>query len=234
MALTTTAATLVADWIYDPDGSGTAAAGNVVWSSGELRIHQTDADGGDQSGTDLSGLQTPVVTFVTYAGAGQVVLDGFSTDSGVWIGSVEDSFGVFPSFPSPVTLQIAELGVTAGAQRVPVNTLATTARYTTLTRVKERLGVSGTGKDTRLTQAIVAAEVQIDQHLGGGFTGTIPVPIVEAATSIAMAIYKAGDSPTGVAGSDDWLGTIDISDEVRRELQRNPMLVGWRLEWGVA
>ena len=76
--------------------------------------------------------------------------------------------------------------------------------------------------------------MQIDRHLGAGFGGTIPSPIKEAAENIAISVYKAGDSPTGVAGSDDWLGTIDVSEEVRREFQRNSLLVGWRTEWGIA
>ena len=232
--LATTAATVTGEWSFDPDATGAPSSGALVVDSGYVRLHQTDADCNDLSAVDLSGLATPAVTVTFYGGVRQFVLDALTVDSGVWVGQVLELYGPAPDYASVVAVQVAALGVTAGADRVPPLELASVPRYTTLDAVKARLGVSGAGKDTRLTQAIVAAEVQIDRHLGAGFTGSIPVPIVEAATSIAMAIYKAGDSPTGTAGSDDWLGVIDISEEVRREFQRNPMLVGWRVEWGVA
>lgn len=62
----------------------------------------------------------------------------------------------------------------------------------------------------------------------------IPAGITAAATSIAHAIYKAGDAPTGSAGSDDFIGSLDVAELVRREFQRNPGLVGFRTGFGVA
>ncbi len=119
---------------------------------------------------------------------------------------------------------------------------ASTIRYTTLADVKARLGITHTDKDDRITQAIIATEIQIDQHLGRSFPDlsanpeyeSTPVPITEAATAIAVAVYQAGNSPTGVIGSDDWIGTIDVGQAVRSEFRTNAMLVGYRATWGVA
>lgn len=234
MSYSITTAALEADWVYDPDGTGTAASGYLVIDSGTVSLHQTDADSTDQSGTDLTVLHTPVLTLATYAGTYELLLDALAVDSGRWTGTVVEEFGIEPEYASKVTVSISQLGMDAKAVRVPVNELASSVRYGSLSAVKAKLGVSTTAKDTRLTQALIAAEIQIDRHLGAGFSGTIPKPIVEAAENIAMAVYKAGDSPTGTMGSDDWIGTIDVSEEVRREFQRNSMLVGFRESWGIA
>ncbi len=49
-----------------------------------------------------------------------------------------------------------------------------------------------------------------------------------------MVVYKAGDSPLGTAGGDEWLGTIDITEEVRRVMVRNPMLNSFRVSFGLS
>lgn len=124
-----------------------------------------------------------------------------------------------------------------------VDPLATVPRYTTLALVKDRLQIptADTGRDPAITQAIVAAEVQIDQSLGRSFpdTGTdpeidgIPAPIVELATVSSVAVWKAADAPLGSIGSDDWLGSISIGEIVSNELDRNPLARGYRVSWGV-
>lgn len=61
----------------------------------------------------------------------------------------------------------------------------------------------------------------------------VPAAVTQAATSIAHAIYKAGDAPTGTAGSDALLGALDVSELVRREISRNPLLRGLKATFGV-
>lgn len=132
-----------------------------------------------------------------------------------------------------------------------INPLETAARYTTVAIVKSRLRIpdANTEYDDRILQSIVAGEYALDAELGRSFpdTATPPdedppiVPIVEgipeaiksAAADIAVAVYKAGDAP-GVAGSDDFLGALDVTEIVRGELERNPLLRGFRVSWGIA
>ena len=123
-----------------------------------------------------------------------------------------------------------------------VNPLATEPRYTTVAKVKELIGPTAPAKDERIKTAIVASEIQIDQTLHRSFPDTgsnpeiagVPLPIVQAATNIAVAVFKAGDSPFGVAGSDEFIGTISVADETRREFAGNPMLYGYRVGFGIA
>lgn len=125
----------------------------------------------------------------------------------------------------------------------PVDPLAAAPRYTTVLTVKERLRIPAATAtyDDRIERAIVAAEVGIDIELGrsfpdqtGGPIEGIPEAIKEAATAIAVAIYKGGDAPTGSAGADDWIGTLDVSELVRAEFRGNPLLKGFKVSWGIA
>lgn len=117
---------------------------------------------------------------------------------------------------------------------------ATTIRYTTLDRVKARLNISGTDWDTELTAAIISAEIALDLNLGRSFpdTGTnprypfVPVPIAQAATNVAVAVAKATDAPFGQSSSADLYGELEVADVVRREIQRSPILVGFRVRSG--
>jgi hypothetical protein len=56
----------------------------------------------------------------------------------------------------------------------------------------------------------------------------VPVSVIEAATSVAMALYKNQDAPTGMAGSDAALGEIDVAELVRSAIARSPELRGFR------
>lgn len=58
--------------------------------------------------------------------------------------------------------------------------------------------------------------------------GVVPVPVVEAATTVAMALYKNQDAPTGTAGSDDFIGELDVAEIVRTVISRSPELRGFR------
>lgn len=152
-----------------------------------------------------------------------------------------------PAVGSSVTYLIEDLAVdqatspaivivAAEPAVAPVDYLASEIRYTSLAAVKERLGITTSAKDARITQAIIAGEVQLDVHLGRAFIPTeIPIAIREAATNIAQAVFKKGDSPTGtIAGTDDLFGSIDVAEIVRRELARNALLLGYQESFGIA
>ena len=125
-----------------------------------------------------------------------------------------------------------------------INALQSSIRYTSLEEVKSRLGIplSETAKDDLVTQSAIAAEVQIDQINGRQFPDGganpewpgIPQPIRAWATDAAIAVYKRADAPFGKAGSDNWIGTLDVADEVERALRRNPLALGYKISFGIA
>jgi len=123
----------------------------------------------------------------------------------------------------------------------PVNPLETEPRYTSLVEVKKALGITDTSFDADLTTAIVAAEVAIDTRNNRSFPDTGDDPAVEGipeairvwALDVSIAVFKARDTTYGQGGSDEWLGIIDIQDEVGKALRRNPLALGWKgADWG--
>lgn len=125
----------------------------------------------------------------------------------------------------------------------PIDALASAIRYTSLDEVKRRLGIPLTDldRDDLITQASIAAEVQIDQMNGRAFPDSganpewpgVPEAIRSWATDAAIAVYKRADVPLGTGGSDNWIGTLDVADEVERALRRNPLAVGYKVSFGV-
>lgn len=138
-----------------------------------------------------------------------------------------------------LTIRDLEVPFTFGT----IDALVDTIRYTTLIDVKRRLGllVTDTTNDDLITQSTVAAEIQIDQMNGRSFPDTganpewpgIPEPIASWATDAAVAVYKRADAPFGTAGSENWIGTLDVADEVERALRRNPLAVGYKVSFGI-
>lgn len=136
-----------------------------------------------------------------------------------------------------VTYRDLELPFTFG----PIDALANTIRYTSLDEVKRRLGVNTATDDDLITQSAIAAEVQIDQMNGRSFPDTganpewpgIPEPVRSWATDAAVSVYKRADAPFGQAGSDNWIGTLDVRDEVERALRRNPLAIGYKVSFGI-
>lgn len=125
----------------------------------------------------------------------------------------------------------------------PVDYLADTIRYADIVKVKKRLNIDDTSWDDEITQAIVSAEVAMDLYWGRSFPDTgdnpeipgIPVQVSQAAENVAVAVFKQTDAPFGVAGSDALaLGDLDFDDLVRREIQRSPLLRGFRRGWGIS
>ena len=116
----------------------------------------------------------------------------------------------------------------------PLDPTATTARYTSVTDVKEVLGIpaSDTSKDARILEAIVAAEWSIDAELGGGFEAPIPQAVASVARAASVGIYKSSEAPFGSAGSDDWLGTVSVPQIVAEAVRRNPQLMGLKISFG--
>ena len=70
-----------------------------------------------------------------------------------------------------------------------------------------------TAYDDRVTQAIVASELQMDVYMQRSFPDVgdnpqipgVPQAIVEAATSISASVYKQGDMPLGVGNDEAWI-----------------------------
>jgi len=125
----------------------------------------------------------------------------------------------------------------------PVNALVDTIRYTSLAEVKARLGIDAADvdQDAIIQQSAIAAEIQIDQMNGRSFPDTgenpewpgVPEPIRSWATDSAIAVYSRANAPFGRAGSDNWIGTLDVRDEVERALRRNPLALGYQVTFGV-
>ena len=124
----------------------------------------------------------------------------------------------------------------------PVDPLADQIRYTTLDGVKQRMGIENTEADALITQAIIAAEVAIDQVNQRSLPDTgvnpeipgIPQAIRNWASDASIAIWKAGDAPFGQGGGDAWLGSIDTQNITERILRRHPLALGYKVSWGVA
>ena len=120
-------------------------------------------------------------------------------------------------------------------------------RYTSLEAIKERLGIPATDvtRDADITIAGVSGEYAIDVFCGRGFPDiddppdspavitVVPRGVVNVALSMAIAIWKQADAPTGTAGSDAFFGTIAPGEDARALLGMSPELVSLRVSWGV-
>ena len=175
-------------------------------------------------------------------GANRSGLDSSLVNDGILVGDVLEYELVDPAGPTTLATseQITVVDLDVPFTYGPVNALATAPRYTTLDAVKLRLGIDGATFDDRVTQAIVAAEYAIDAVLHRSFpdTGTnpqwsgVPLAVTQAASNASVATYKANDAPFGIAGADDFLGTIDAFEIVRREVRHAPNLLGFRVGFG--
>ena len=127
--------------------------------------------------------------------------------------------------------------LTAGWSYGEVDATETSIRYTTLLNVKAALGIAtvDTTRDTRLTQAIVAAETWIDQHCGRRFPdvgatpelSSIPEEVKLAAQYAAVAFYAA----TGAPGEDAFTASLRRQDSFNMAMS---LLAGYVVAWGVA
>lgn len=123
-----------------------------------------------------------------------------------------------------------------------VDPLASTARYTTVDDVKQRMGITHAEQDLALLSAVVAAEVAIDQWNGRSFPDTgdnpeipgVPEAIRTWALDASIAVWKAADAPFGQGGGDAWLGALDIAQITERIIRRHPLSLGYKVSWGVA
>ena len=125
-----------------------------------------------------------------------------------------------------------------------VDPAASSIRYTSLAKVKDRLGIdlANVAFDADLTAVIIATEVAIDQHLGRSFPDPLPLgevtSVPEAATQVAtqasVRVWKEADRAGLVAGSDDGFGELDIAGGVYQVLMANPILVGLHVSWGAS
>ena len=119
----------------------------------------------------------------------------------------------------------------------------TAPRYTTVELVKERLAIEPTdvSRDTEVELAIVAGEYMIDVFCGRAVPDlagdpddppvvtVVPAVFQEAALSMAIAVWKEADAPTGTAGSEAFFGAISIAESSRQLLERSPGLVSFRV-----
>jgi hypothetical protein len=128
-----------------------------------------------------------------------------------------------------------------------IDYLATAPRYTTLIEVKKALNINDTDLDDDIDQAIIAAELQIDQFNGRSFPDNptqepvhgdeidgVPSSISLWALSASIGVLKLRDTVYGSGGSDEWIGSIDVQDQVRKALTRNPLALGFKRVFGVA
>ena len=128
-----------------------------------------------------------------------------------------------------------------------IDYLSLTARYTSEAAVKKALNINDASLDLEVLASIIAAELQIDQWnehsfpddsltepIHGDEIDGIPEPIRTWALSAAIGTLKLRDQVYGSAGADDWLGSIDVGEQVSRALMRNPMARGFRRAWGIA
>ena len=154
--------------------------------------------------------------------------------------TVKDLDSTFDVDAPAIILRDLEADFTYGA----VSYLNPVPRYTTIAAVKQALNITDTSQDTELTTAVVAAETQIDVFNERSFpdTGTNPeIPGIPSTISVwaldaSIAVYKLRDATAGgfEAGSDAWIGSIDVADEVRRSLRRNPLAYGFKVAHGIA
>ena len=153
--------------------------------------------------------------------------------------SVVDLDAAVAESASPIILQDLDVPFTFGQ----INYLYTgDPRYTTVDAVKKALEITDTILDVEVAQAINAAELQIDVRLDRSFpdTGTnpqipgVPSAIQVAALSATIGTLKLRDTVYGSAGTDDWLGSVDVGEQVRRVFLRNPLLAGYVVGFGLA
>ena len=126
-----------------------------------------------------------------------------------------------------------------------VSALSTTPRYTTLADVKSHMNVNQADEtyDDTLTQVVCAIEYAIDVECGrsfpdpaGGAIIGIPEAIKQVALQASIAAYNNTETPAGSGGSDDWFGEQEdsIGEIIRRDVRRNPLLMGFRVSFGIA
>jgi len=129
----------------------------------------------------------------------------------------------------------------------PILPLETAPRYTTVDLVKQSLNITDTSLDTDITQAIIAAELAIDRLSGRSLPDLPTVEPVEGdeidgitetrrlwALSTSIAVMKLRDTVYGSGGSDEWLGVVDVNEQARRALKRNPLALGEQVTFGLA
>lgn len=181
----------------------------------------------------------------TVADTLRLFVDPSLTSAGLVVGdsllySVVDLDAAVSESAPAIILRDLEAAFTYGS----VSYLNTVPRYTTIAAVKQALNITDTSQDTELTTAVVAAETQIDVLNERSFPDTgsnpeipgVPSTIAVWALDASIAVYKLRDSSAGgfEAGSDAWIGSIDVADEVRRSLRRNPLALGYKVAFGVA
>jgi hypothetical protein len=153
--------------------------------------------------------------------------------------SVEDNSDLAGQFGSnEITLADLTLPYTYG----PVSYLATTARYTTVAAVKERLAIetADTSRDADILSAIIASELALDIFMHRSFPDTgenpqipgVPDGIAQAALQTAIATWKEADAPTGSSGSEAFMGALSVSQTTRTMIQQSAVLVGLRVGFG--
>ena len=106
----------------------------------------------------------------------------------------------------------------------------------------QKLRIDHAEDDAQLTEAIIAAEVAIDQVNNRSLPDTginpeipgVPAAISTWALDASIAIWKAADAPFGQGGGDAWLGSLDVQNITERILRRHPLALGYKVAWGVA
>ena len=129
----------------------------------------------------------------------------------------------------------------------PILPLETAPRYTSVEQVKQALNINDTTLDADVEQAIVAAELAVDRLSGRSLPDLPTTEPIEGdeidgitqtrrlwALSTSIAVMKLRDTVYGTGGSDEWLGAVDVNEQARRALKRNPLALGEQVSFGVA
>lgn len=69
--------------------------------------------------------------------------------------------------------------------------------------------------------------------VGDEWLSTVPDTVEKKSINLAMLEFKKDDSPLGVAGSDAFMGELDMSAMIKAELNDRTLL-GLKVSWGVA
>lgn len=186
----------------------------------------------------------PVTLGTLGAGASRTFFDAATPAAGtVVIYTVQDLTTTTTGDAPAITIVDLDVDFTYGE----LDPLAAAPRYTSLAAVYQVIGQGlaegqDLDRDARLTEAIIACEFSIDSELGRSFPdeGTnpeivgIPEAIKSVARSAAVSVYQSSAAPFGTSGADDFLGTISVAAVVADSIRRNPLLMHFKVSFGVA
>ncbi len=123
------------------------------------------------------------------------------------------------------TLELVDVTVIAiGSYSLAVSSFVETDELWTFTGT-----ATGTFPDANTLVEVLIGQIA----LAGTVIDVVPETVHTKALNLAMLEYKKTDSPTGTAGSDAFIGELNVNDSIRAELNDRTLL-GLKIEWGVS